>query len=230
MMPTISTARSSAGDTPLSLTYLASKLPANRRRDVEHSYLRVYRQLMSADWPRSQSRTHVLPLGAEPAGAHAVSIGLLAHNDNGGIRLSSSFADWSALARDINLLLATLMEVCDLPQVSWTALQLNKDCASRMRVDSCNVGESLVLAIGNWTEGGRLWVADSAGREALEVPDALRGTPHRRGDWLLGSYHDIRWPLVFRGDRTHATEDYSGGARYSILAFSQVDDCSAAGA
>ena len=67
---------------------------------------------------------------------------------------------------------------------------------------------------------------DPQGRDPLEVPNALRGTPHRKGDWLLGSHYDIRWPLVFRGDRPHATEAYSGGVRYSIVAFSQVTGCS----
>ena len=154
MMPAVPTALSLASDTPSSLIHLISRLPANCRRAVEDRYLRVYRQLMSADWPLSHSRTNVLPLGAEYAGVHTVSVGLLVHND-GETRMSSSFGKLSALARDINLLLTTLIDACDLPQVSWTALRLNKDYASRMHVDSRNIGESLILAIGNWTEGGR---------------------------------------------------------------------------
>ena len=149
-------------------------------------YLQVYRQLVALDWPVSYGRTNVTPLGAESSGLHTMSVGLLVLND-GEVRLSANFPCFRRLAQSVNQLLRLLDDVFELPGVPWTALQLNKNYASRMHVDSRNVGTSIILALGSWNTGGRLWLHDRHGRDVMEAPNALRGTHFQEGDQIPGT-------------------------------------------
>ena len=96
------------------------------------------------DWP---VHTNVTSLGAKSSGLPTISVGLLVHDD-GEVRLSANALRFERLACDINRLLQLLVEVFALPGVPWTALQLIKDYAPHMHVDSRSTGNSIALAIG----------------------------------------------------------------------------------
>merc|ERR1712060_908642 len=44
-----------------------------------------------------------------------------------------------------------------------TTIQLNRNYAAREHVDRNNLGPSWIIACGNWTNGGDLWIRDNHG-------------------------------------------------------------------
>ncbi|CAK0910074.1 unnamed protein product, partial [Prorocentrum cordatum] len=56
-------------------------------------------------------------------------------------------------------------ETVDLSSDDATAAQLNRNYAARDHVDRGNEGPSWLIALGDWTSGGELWVEDSSGDE-----------------------------------------------------------------
>ena len=64
------------GDAPSSLAVLLLAIPESMRARVSEIYLRVYRQLVSMQWPVSYGRTNVTPLNAESTGLNTMSVTL----------------------------------------------------------------------------------------------------------------------------------------------------------
>ena len=101
----------------------------------------------------------------------------------------------------------------------FTSIQLNKDYASTIHVDKNNVGESLILGLGDYT-GGELWVYDPKGRVPMEVTRAVPGWPKLKiGSIVTGTIHDVKRTWVrFDGRRPHATMPIEG-SRYTLIFF-----------
>merc|ERR1719362_210501 len=105
-----------------------------------------------------------------------------------------------------------------------TSIQLNRNYAAREHVDANNYGPSWIIAGGDWTAGGELWVEDSAGEEEHVLPDDVVGSHGRcylRGTRFLGRGLDVhgRW-AHFDGRRLHFVRNFSGGDRFSMVFFS----------
>jgi hypothetical protein len=105
--------------------------------------------------------------------------------------------------KDLNLAIFQFgNHVCP-PGMDITSITLNYGVKAKKHVDSFNVGESVIVGIGNY-EGGKLRVYDG-GRDS-EVYTAF----------------DIKdQPLMFNGAKlAHETEDFTGD-RYTIIYYSQ---------
>lgn len=105
-----------------------------------------------------------------------------------------------------------------------TSIQLNRNYAAREHVDANNYGPSWIIACGDWTAGGELWVEDSAGEEEHVLPDDVNvshGRDYLRGTRCLGRRLDVhgRW-AHFDGRRLHFVRSFSGGDRFSMVFFS----------
>jgi len=104
-----------------------------------------------------------------------------------------------------------------------TSIQLNRNYAAREHVDANNYGPSWIIAGGDWTAGGELWVEDSAGEEEHVLPDDVLGSHGRyylRGTRCLGRGLDVhgRW-AHFDGRRLHFVRSFLGGDRFSMVFF-----------
>lgn len=120
------------------------------------------------------------------------------------------------------------------PSFRFTTIQCNRGFASKVHVDSNNVGESRIIALGPFT-GGQLWLfdrvitkctlAEAKGMIPLTIKDKIYGFPSLKpGDIALGSVVDIRnKPFAFNGKTTpHAVLPFMG-ERYSLVFF--VHNC-----
>ena len=89
------------------------------------------------------------------------------------------------------------------PGMDITSITLNHGVKAKKHVDSFNVGDSVIVGIGNY-EGGKLRVYDG-GRDSE--------------NYTAYDIHDK--PLMFNGAKfAHETEDFAGD-RYTIIYYSQ---------
>eukprot|EP00928_Gymnodinium_smaydae_P032188 TRINITY_DN23378_c0_g1_i1.p1 TRINITY_DN23378_c0_g1~~TRINITY_DN23378_c0_g1_i1.p1 ORF type:complete len:585 (+),score=156.06 TRINITY_DN23378_c0_g1_i1:71-1825(+) len=170
----------------------------------------VERALAAAEVPFSANRKNVIP-----SGEHAVRgavCGLYFYSYRLGI---SSFA----LKRPwLTKLLAAFARAAR-PDFPFTAIQVNVNYAARPHVDRNNLGRSLIIGLGDY-EGGRLWVEDAEGDEAITMQETIRlEAAYRTGTVVNGRAEDVRqrW-LEFDGNRLHFTKPFSG-TRYSLVYF-----------
>lgn len=82
------------------------------------------------------------------------------------------------------------------PGFKFTSIQINKNYASGLHVDKNNMGDSQIVGLGDYTEGG-LWVHDQG---ALDVKKKF---------------------VAFDGNVPHATLDFEG-ERFSLIYFVQA--------
>lgn len=110
------------------------------------------------------------------------------------------------------------------PPLVCTSIQLNRNYAARPHTDSNNAGMSFIIACGDFTEGGQLWVHDSKGRSPFKltssVPGRAHSTPYRRNETINGKYLDVhgKW-ASFDGRKLHFVVPFKGGDRFSIVFF-----------
>tara|TARA_R110002096_G_scaffold132507_2_gene282812 strand:+ start:857 stop:1390 length:534 start_codon:yes stop_codon:yes gene_type:complete len=121
-----------------------------------------------------------------------------AHNNyTQSLRLSSS----SKLKKHQMLMCLASMYIKEYyPDFKYTSIQFSKCMLCPRHVDKNNVGESVIVAFGDYTSGGGLIIYDEDGHEHV---------------------HDIfHKPLVFNASQQyHRTQDFVG-TRYSITWFS----------
>eukprot|EP00930_Biecheleria_cincta_P005104 TRINITY_DN106023_c0_g1_i1.p1 TRINITY_DN106023_c0_g1~~TRINITY_DN106023_c0_g1_i1.p1 ORF type:complete len:390 (+),score=42.50 TRINITY_DN106023_c0_g1_i1:64-1233(+) len=104
-----------------------------------------------------------------------------------------------------------------------TSITLNKNYAAREHVDANNFGPSWLIAVGDWTSGGKLFVEDPQGSVDHQVESDIQGTGcwrYSAGQLVRGSVLDVhnRWTR-FDGRRLHFVSKVAGGDRYSIIFF-----------
>eukprot|EP00658_Telonema_sp_P-2_P001808 TRINITY_DN10677_c0_g1_i1.p1 TRINITY_DN10677_c0_g1~~TRINITY_DN10677_c0_g1_i1.p1 ORF type:complete len:384 (-),score=67.91 TRINITY_DN10677_c0_g1_i1:237-1388(-) len=167
---------------------------ARRTKDVPHHpqkslpanmYNLVLKALEATEVPHSQ-RKNVTKSGEKVRG---MCFGLTMNYASG---LVSSKA---TLERpELCALLISYMRKKD-PDFEFTCIQVNKNYASVVHVDSNNLGPSYIIGLGNYT-GGQLWVSQQG---ELDIKDHWR---------------------QFDGNVPHGTREYKG-TRYSLIFFTQ---------
>ena len=168
----------------------------------------VLKVLLATDIPMSGTRKNVLP-----DGVHAVRgmlLGFYACATNIGITEASKSHPWlvrllSSFARKSH------------PDFEFTSIQVNKNYASRAHVDKNNLGDSLIIGLGNYS-GGDLWVHSDAGKEAFELQEDVPSMYHyKAGATYPGSLLDLRgqW-RYFNGNRLHYTRPFEGD-RFTLV-------------
>ncbi|CAD7939072.1 unnamed protein product [Amoebophrya sp. A120] len=114
----------------------------------------------------------------------------------------------------------------------WTSCTVNYDVTTILHRDSnnCRGLYSLVLALGTFQTGGRLFVQDEDvarsnpprrldGKEASGAPGHFHCT--QTGKKVSGFFFDVKQnPLLFWGGVRHGTEPYTGGSRMAFVFFS----------
>ncbi|CAE8609961.1 unnamed protein product [Polarella glacialis] len=110
------------------------------------------------------------------------------------------------------------------PDFAYTTIQLNRNCAARLHVDSNNYGPSCIIAVGDYT-GGHLWVYDEEDGDCEIVLDQpLKGWRHLKvGCVLKGRCVSIkdRWHR-FNGNFPHMVLPFEGH-RTSLVYFASKD-------
>ncbi|CAJ1379782.1 unnamed protein product [Effrenium voratum] len=104
-----------------------------------------------------------------------------------------------------------------------TSIQMNRNYAAREHVDGNNLGPSWIIALGDWSEGGELFVEDPWGRESHMLSCDIPGQApqrFRKGDVCRGTFLDVhrRWAR-FDGRRMHFVRPFQGGDRFSLVFF-----------
>lgn len=88
-------------------------------------------------------------------------------------------------------LLVDMMDKCD-PEFEYTTIQINKNFSSTPHVDKNNVGPSYVIAMGNYTQGGNIYVEG----KKHDINNKLLLFDGRLGHWV-SPYKGIRYSIVF---------------------------------
>lgn len=173
---------------------------------TEESVLRV---LHATDIPLNTARKNILPDGT--TAVRGMLLGFYSLAGNVGITDASKSRPWlvrllSNFARKSN------------PDFEFTSIQVNKNYASRPHVDKNNLGESLIIGLGDYT-GGDVWVHDE-GAVAFELQEDISCMYHyEAGATYHGSWMDIRGKWThFNGNRLHFTQPFQG-ERFSLVYF-----------
>lgn len=173
---------------------------------TEESVLRV---LHATDIPLNTARKNILPDGT--TAVRGMLLGFYSLAGNVGITDASKSRPW--LVR----LLANFARKSN-PDFEFTSIQVNKNYASRPHVDKNNLGESLIIGLGDYT-GGDVWVHDE-GTVAFELKEDISCMYHyEAGATYHGSWMDIRGKWThFNGNRLHFTQPFQGD-RFSLVYF-----------
>lgn len=204
--------------------------------------LTALRRIPDRHW-RCRSRENVRPLSASTI--DAMTLGLIVSKSSKGIPVPSK-PTWlypnlcelllRFLRRHLSGAGALGLEFDASSPLSedmmCTSIQLNKNYCAREHVDINNLGPSWLIALGDWTSGGELWVEDPTGDEQHVVGSDVHGRGnrmvYRAGECCRGRTVDVRdkW-FSFDGRRLHFVRDFGGGERFSIVFF-VTRRCSAA--
>lgn len=168
----------------------------------------VLEVLQATEIPMSSARKNVLPSGVDAV--QGMLLGFYAFASNVGITEASKSHEW--LAR----FLSSFVQKSH-PDFEFTSIQVNKNYASRAHVDKNNLGESLIIGLGDYT-GGEVWVHDETGDVPFKLDESISCMYHyEEGATYLGSVLDPRgrWSC-FNGNRLHFTKPFEG-ERFSLV-------------
>ena len=136
----------------------------------------VTRALSLANIPHSASRRNVIPKDQEEI--QASLCGLFVAIDNVSVATYSRRSPW------LTRLLAAFCHK-ENPSFKFTSIQVNKNYASRPHVDRNNLGESLIIGLGNYT-GGDLWTHEAKGNKEHTLDEDIIGAPmYKKGDAFM---------------------------------------------
>mmetsp|Transcript_82440 Transcript_82440/g.145454 ORF Transcript_82440/g.145454 Transcript_82440/m.145454 type:complete len:523 (+) Transcript_82440:64-1632(+) len=204
----------------------ASEMCAGRRITSE-DVIRVLRQIPWRHWANA-GRANV-----RPAGVHkidSITLGLVACRSTQGKTLPSlktrRFPNLCRLLLRFwkqSLMDDPAFERSGCRDLVCTSIQLNRNYAAREHVDGNNLGPSWLIALGDFTTGGELFVEDPAGSEVHRLRDDVwSGNTWRlrQGELCRGKSLQAHncWAR-FDGRRMHFVREYSGGDRYSLVFF-----------
>lgn len=168
----------------------------------------VLKVLRATDIPLNTTRKNVLPDGVDAV--RGMLLGFYALAGNIGITDASKSRPWlvqllSSFARKSH------------PDFEFTSIQVNKNYASRPHVDKNNLGESLIIGLGDYTDGD-IWVHDPEGVVPFELREDISCMYHyEAGVSYNGSWLDIhnKW-IHFNGNRLHFTQPFTGD-RFTLV-------------
>jgi len=169
----------------------------------------VLRALVAADVPHNSNRKNVMPPGA--TSIRGMAVGLYIFGGSIGKTDAATQNPW--LTR---LLIRFFMqEHGDFP---FTTIQVNKNYAARPHVDKNNLGQSLIIGLGDY-KGGELWIHEDDGNVELTLKEDIALPHYTEGALLKGRNMDIRntWES-FDGNQLHFTQPFTGN-RYTLIYF-----------
>ncbi len=179
------------------------------------SFADVERALASITWPRSSRRKNIM--ADDDSKIQAFCLGLV-HDYASGMVPSALTCRWPNLARLLNRAAST-----HFPGQVYTTIQLIRDHAAKLHVDSNNVGFSTAVAFGDF-EGGELWHEDGRGNYSEILTRRLSGySGHSPGAVLQGSVTSIKHaPFQFDATRPHRVFPFTG-SRMSAVYFTRKE-------
>ena len=131
----------------------------------------VLERLREVTWPLCQSRRNVRPDDMDAI--KAFPMGLISYYH--GLMCSNNTKKHADLCLKLNLFMKTFA-----PRFRYTTIQLNFGYASKLHVDSNNLGPSMIIALGKF-DGGRLWIHDVNGNDEMTLTNKLKGWPDPAG-------------------------------------------------
>lgn len=168
----------------------------------------VRRALALVDIPCNTTRRNVMPRGVSKI--RGAVCGLYVFRDKTGLSSFSRNNPW------LTKLLAAFCRAAQ-PSFRFTSIQVNKNYASRPHVDRNNLGESFIVALGNF-KGGSLWIHDDEGKIPHTLAESISHEPmYKKGATCMGRDINIRgkWQQ-FDGNRLHFTRCFRG-QRFSLV-------------
>ena len=170
---------------------------------------------MALRWPENTTRANVRPEGFTSIKAFA--LGMVVD-----YALGPCVSRFHKTIDNLTFLVTASLKAT-FPDSNFTTIQFNRDYASKMHVDSGNLGPSYIISLGQH-QGGQLWIESppQRGTEVAyrKIPNGIRGRPGDiPGNMLPGKLLECREKWVeFDGNTPHATEPFQG-TRISIVAF-----------
>jgi hypothetical protein len=176
----------------------------------DFSLAAVQRALENADIPWNTTRKNVFPDGE--TGVRGMLLGFFFFGGSAGCSTCTTEHAW------LTKLLAGHVKRAR-PDFLFTSIQVNKNYASRPHVDKNNLGQSLILGLGDYTDG-QLWVHDDKGDVPLELKeDIFSAYRYRSGKSYSGTVLDCRNEIIeFDGTKLHYTLPFTGD-RYTLVFF-----------
>jgi len=174
----------------------------------------LQRALDLMEVPINTTRTNVMPKGQTEI--QGMLVGMFSFCFNFGITTATKQHPF------LTKLLIAAMRVVD-DKFPFTAIQLNKNYASRPHIDKHNLGCSYIVGLGDY-EGGELWVHDDASHGEELITQTIDSDDHvsasyPAGSTISGRLEDCKnkWAM-FDGNKLHCTQPFTG-TRYSIIFF-----------
>ena len=167
----------------------------------------VLEVLQATEIPMNSTRKNVLPSGVDAV--QGMLLGFYAFASVG-ITEASKSNEW------LTRFLSSFVQK-SYPDFEFTSIQVNKNYASRPHVDKNNLGESLIIGLGDYT-GGEIWVHDETGDVPFRLDESISCMYHyEEGATYSGSVLDPRgqWSR-FNGSRLHFTKPFEG-ERFSLV-------------
>lgn len=184
----------------------------------------VLKMLLGITWPDCVSRGNVIPDG-QPS-IKAFCLGATQPR----FRRELSLAVSSRRMPRLTALICTLARR-EIPEEGfpWTSVQANKDYAARFHRDKNNLGPSWIMALGDYSDGGELFIADEG-----QFDEEEGGIDHEitlgekvpsgyvPGQVVKGKLFDIRnrWHR-FDGRHGHMAMPFLSGTRISLVFFTR---------
>ncbi|CAL1137610.1 unnamed protein product [Cladocopium goreaui] len=184
----------------------------------------VLKMLLGITWPDCVSRGNVIPDG-QPS-IKAFCLGATQPR----FRRELSLAVSSRRMPRLTALICTLARR-EIPEEGfpWTSVQANKDYAARFHRDKNNLGPSWIMALGDYSDGGELFIADEG-----QFDEEEGGIDHEitlgekvpsgyvPGQVVKGKLFDIRnrWQR-FDGRHGHMAMPFLSGTRISLVFFTR---------
>eukprot|EP00438_Fugacium_kawagutii_P035507 Skav211959 [mRNA] locus=scaffold433:52337:53855:- [translate_table: standard] len=202
----------------------AARLQSGHRRIATEEVLEALRRIPSKHW-KNTGRANVRPEGVETI--DSITLGLVSCQSTLGRPLPSKATRTYRNLTEF-LLRFWKQHIQDerhegnLPgcqSLVCTSIQMNRNYAAREHVDGNNVGPSWIIALGDWTKGGELFVEDPKGCEKHKLSCDIPGR-YREGDVCRGSSLDVhnKWAR-FDGRCMHFVRPFRGGDRFSLVFF-----------
>jgi hypothetical protein len=140
------------------------------------------------------------------------TLGLTAHASEGATaRLSVATRLYPGLARA----LATCARRTN-PDFHFSTIQVNFNCKMQPHVDSKNVGQNLIVGLGDYESrnGEDLFVQEKGGKQYITMTEdkKIGLTKYKKGKRIMGRKLSIKYePQVFDGHQVHASLEWKEG-------------------
>lgn len=184
----------------------------------------VLKTLLAITWPDCVSRANVIPEGQQSI--KAMCFGATQPRFRNQLTLAVTSRRMQRLTRLLCMLGRREIPEEEFP---WTSVQANKDYAARFHRDKNNLGPSWIIAKGDFTGGGELFIADEGqfDREEGGIDHEITlgekvPSGYVPGQVVKGKLFDIRnrWQR-FDGRYGHMAMPFTSGTRISLVFFTR---------